>query len=231
LQKQKKNMLLSLICVLAVLCLVLSVSQLEVETTFKPEDCDRLTKLGDHMWMHYTGTIDESSATGEPGAQFDSSIDRGTPFDFAIGKGMVIRGWDEGLLDMCVGEKRTLVIPPGKAYGDGGAGSMIPGGATLKFEVELLNIADAAETTEEAEANGDHVNIFVEIDKDGDQKITKEELSAWFEEQGAELPDGLWETEDKDEDGVISFEEFGGPKGEPMEDDHVDPEAEEMDHE
>ena len=107
-------MILFLICVFSVLGTALSASELKVETTFKPDDCDRLSKIGDHLWMHYTGTIDESSATGEPGAQFDSSIDRGDPFDFAIGKGMVIRGWDEGLLDMCVGEKRTLVIPPGK---------------------------------------------------------------------------------------------------------------------
>lgn len=223
-------MMLLLICLLlAVLSVALGASELTVETTFKPEECDKTTKVGDHMWMHYVGTIDESSATGEAGAQFDSSIDRGTPFDFAIGKGMVIRGWDEGLLDMCIGEKRTLVIPPGKAYGESGAGGVIPGGATLKFEVELLNIADAAQTTEEAAQNGEHANIFIEIDVDGDQKITKEELEAWFKVQGAEVPDGLWETEDKDEDGVISFDEFGGPKGVPMEEEDIDPDG--MDHE
>ena len=81
----------------------------------------------------------------------------------------------------------------------------------------------------EADVNGEQPNIFIEIDKNGDEKITKEELQAWFKEQGADLPDGLWETEDKDEDGVISFDEFGGPKGLPMEEDDIDPN--EMDHE
>ena len=199
--------------------MALSVSQLDIQVTHHVDEaeCDRRSANGDHLWMHYTGMIDESSETGDPGSVFDSSIERGNPFDFAIGKGMVIRGWEEGLLDMCVGEKRTLIIPPSMAYGESGAGNVIPGGATLKFEVELLNIADAVKSSEEAAKDGEYQNIFIEIDKNQDQKITKEELAAWFKEQDAEVPDGLWETEDKDEDGVISFEEFGGPKGLPME--------------
>lgn len=191
-------------------------AELEVETVYRPEDCDREANVGDHMWMHYTGTIDASSAFGVPGEEFDSSIHRGTPFDFPLGKGAVIRGWDEGLVGMCVGEKRTLVIPPHMGYGERGAGKAIPGGATLKFEVECLNIADSANGDGGAQGTQEIPNVFAEIDKNQDNQITQEEMQAWFSEQGAEIPEGLWETEDKDGDGVVTFEEFGGPKGVPM---------------
>ena len=73
------------------------------------------------------------------GSQFDSSKGR-APFDFTLGQGMVIKGWDNGLLDMCVGEKRKLIIPSGLGYGAGGSGAKIPGGSTLVFETELLAI-------------------------------------------------------------------------------------------
>ena len=84
--------------------------------------------------MHYTGTLYKD------GSKFDSSVDRNRPFEFKLGAGRVIKGWDEGLLDMCIGEKRILTIPSGKGYGDRGAGGKIPGGATLVFETELLDI-------------------------------------------------------------------------------------------
>jgi peptidylprolyl isomerase len=87
--------------------------------------------------MHYTGWLYDGSAKG---AKFDSSVDRGEPFQFPIGAGRVIKGWDEGVASMKVGGKRTLVIPPALGYGDRGAAGVIPGGATLWFEVELLNL-------------------------------------------------------------------------------------------
>ena len=74
------------------------------------------------------------------GDKFDSSRDRGTPFEFVLGKGQVIQGWDQGLRDMCVGERRKLTIPSGLGYGAAGAGAKIPGGATLVFDVELMDI-------------------------------------------------------------------------------------------
>jgi hypothetical protein len=101
---------------------------------------DAKSAPGDHLWMHYTGSIDESSATGEKGSVFDSSLTRGQPFDFPLGAGQVIRGWDQGLTGMCQGDKRVLTIPPDLGYGDSGAGGAIPGGATLRFEVECLKI-------------------------------------------------------------------------------------------
>src|SRR5262245_52869066 len=94
-------------------------------------------KAGQTCVMHYTGWLYENGAKGK---KFDSSVDRGQPFEFPIGMRRVIAGWDEGVASMKVGGKRTLIIPAKLAYGERGAGGVIPPNATLLFEVELLSV-------------------------------------------------------------------------------------------
>ena len=94
-------------------------------------------KKGQRVTVHYTGWLEED---GKPGKKFDSSVDRGEKFSFPIGLGRVIKGWDEGVADMQIGEKRRLIIPPQLGYGAQGAGNLIPGNATLIFDVELFQI-------------------------------------------------------------------------------------------
>ena len=88
---------------------------------------------GKSVSVHYTGTLTD-------GTKFDSSLDRGQPFDFTLGAGMVIKGWDQGVPGMKVGGKRKLTIPPEMAYGERGFPPVIPPGSTLIFEVELIAV-------------------------------------------------------------------------------------------
>ena len=92
---------------------------------------------GQHVTVHYTGWLYKD---GVKGAKFDSSKDRGDPFDFGLGRGQVIKGWDEGVQGMKIGGTRVLIIPPELGYGARGAGGVIPPNATLMFEVDLLKV-------------------------------------------------------------------------------------------
>jgi FKBP-type peptidyl-prolyl cis-trans isomerase FkpA len=95
---------------------------------------------GKAVIVHYTGWLYDPATPDGHGKKFDSSVDRGVPFGFFLGSGKVITGWDEGVSGMKVGGKRTLVIPPQKAYGERGAGGVIPPNATLVFDVELIDV-------------------------------------------------------------------------------------------
>ncbi len=95
-------------------------------------------QAGQKVTVHYTGWLEENGTTGK---KFDSSVDRGRPLTFNLGRGQVIKGWDEGLMSMKIGEKRRLIIPPNLAYGPRGAGNAIPPNSTLIFDVELLEIS------------------------------------------------------------------------------------------
>merc|ERR1712109_10559 len=191
-------------------------SGLKIEFVEKPTECEQGVRKGQQLSMHYTGTL-------EDGTKFDSSRDRNDPFKFQIGIGQVIKGWDEGIIGMCVGEKRKLVIPPHLGYGDQGAGDVIPGGATLHFDIELLGIEDGPPV----------VNVFKEIDSDGDLQVSRDELNGSLVkqvevmkanggqdaenvdqllEQQDKLIEEIFSHDDKDKDGYISHEEFSGPK-------------------
>jgi len=104
----------------------------ELKIEVLQEGTGGVSKNGDKLTVDYVGTL-------EDGIKFDSSIDRGTPFSFTLGQGRVIQGWEQGMLDMKVGEKRRLTIPYSLGYGENGYGS-IPPKATLIFEVDLLKI-------------------------------------------------------------------------------------------
>jgi len=194
---------------IAVLAFATSTLSVKVDVYDGPKECEDSEKVknGQQLTMEYTGSIDQSSETGEKGKQFDTSRGR-EPFAFQIGQGKVIPGWDNGLLGLCKGAKATLLIPPEEGYGASGAGDAIPGGATLLFDVEVIDMSD------DVPAAPEQPNIFNIIDKNGDRKLDEEELMAFFKEQGRDsIPDGLFEKEDLDKDGVISWEEFSGPKG------------------
>ncbi|XP_066148083.1 FK506-binding protein 2 [Euwallacea fornicatus] len=188
--------------------------ELKIDVLYKPEVCEVKSKNGDMLTMHYTGTLAD-------GTKFDSSLDREQPFTFQLGVGQVIKGWDQGLTDMCVGEKRKLTIPPSLGYGDRGAGNVIPGGATLTFEVELINTGDSPPTT----------NVFKEIDADKDNQLSRDEVSEYLKKQMVaadggtpseevknmlaehdKLVEEIFQHEDKDKNGYISHGEFSGPK-------------------
>ncbi|KAK9469750.1 hypothetical protein V1512DRAFT_256934 [Lipomyces arxii] len=96
------------------------------------EDCLRKSKKGDLIYVHYTGFL-------EDGYKFDTSLDKGSPLRFTLGRGQVIQGWDRGLLGMCIGEHRKLTVPASLGYGDRDMGD-IPAGSTLIFETELVSI-------------------------------------------------------------------------------------------
>ncbi|GAB0139010.1 hypothetical protein EsDP_00007229 [Epichloe bromicola] len=133
----------TIMSVLAAAISLAAAEELTIEVTHSVK-CDRKTQKGDQISMHYKGTL---SGTGE---KFDASYDRGQPLKFTLGAGQVIQGWDQGLNDMCIGEKRTLTIAPGLAYGERGIGP-IPPGSTLVFETELVGIAGVAPPEKEDE--------------------------------------------------------------------------------
>jgi len=214
--------MLKVIVVAAAVCIALvafapvitAEDEVKIEVMHKPVDCEEKTKNGQMLTMHYKGTF-------EDGKQFDSSHDRNQPFTFQIGVGQVVKGWDKGLLDMCVGEKRRLTVPPSLGYGEQGAGEVIPPGSTLIFETELLKIETAPPV----------VNVFKEIDADSDSQLSRDEVSSYLKKQmdsmktdgqdeelkkamedHDKLVEEIFQHEDQDKNGFISHDEFSGPK-------------------
>jgi len=113
------------------------VPELVIDKTYVPADCTVKTQKGDKIHVHYTGKLTN-------GNKFDSSHDRNEPLPLTLGRGQVIPGWEQGLLDMCLNEKRILTIPSYKAYGTRGFGNLIPPRSALIFDVELVKLEPAA---------------------------------------------------------------------------------------
>jgi len=104
----------------------------------------QVAQAGDNVVVHYTGWLYDEAAVNNRGDKFDSSVDRGQHFQFPLGAGRVIKGWDQGVEGMAIGEVRELTIAPEMGYGERGAGDVIPPGATLVFEVELFDLASSS---------------------------------------------------------------------------------------
>ncbi|KAJ2402533.1 hypothetical protein GGI23_000648 [Coemansia sp. RSA 2559] len=150
--KHLSLVLLVLSCVLALTAaeekkLRAAPTQLQIGVKYRPTDCKVRTKPGDSIAVHYVGTLFSD------GTEFDSSRTRGTPLEFVVGQGSVIKGWDQGLLNMCVGERRLLKIPADLAYGERGAPPAIPPNAALVFETELVAVNGVRADEKDDDAN------------------------------------------------------------------------------
>jgi len=189
-----------------------------VEVLYTPKHCRRKSMQGDLMVVHYTGWLKKS------GKKFDTTVDvrrRYTPFEFVIGTGYVVRGWELGLLDMCPGEKRRLEVPPQLGYGRKGLRGIIPPNATLTFLIDLIDLRKST-------PNYAPMDLFSSLDKDGDAHLSRDEISTYVkyqakmyrnknspapsEEEHVKMVDDIMEKEDKNKDGKISHAEFTGPK-------------------
>lgn len=189
--------------------------QLKIEVLNQATDCPRKSKDSDILVIHYEGFYDN-------GTKFDSSRDRpgAVPFQFQLGVGQVIQGWEKGLQEMCQGEKRKLFVPSKLAYGEHGSGPVIAPNSDLVFEVELIQVHDGPKPP----------NVFKMIDIDNDDHLTKDEMSMYLARQAhaqgipvdlaakqqEKVLDNLFKFEDKNGDGKISHEEFSGPKHEEL---------------
>ncbi|XP_053570171.1 peptidyl-prolyl cis-trans isomerase FKBP14 [Bombina bombina] len=177
--------------------------EVQIEVQEKPFICHRKTKYGDMLLVHFEGFLENETL-------FHSTYkENNQPVWFTLGIKEVIKGWDKGLKDMCVGEKRKLVVPPSLGYGKEGKGK-IPSESTLIFHIKLMEIRNGPRSHES----------FQEMDLNDDWKLSKEEVKAYlkseFERHGTAvnethhevLVESIFEKEDEDNDGFISSREF-----------------------
>jgi len=190
----------------------------KVEVLYVPKNCKRKSAKGDLLVVHYTGWLAKS------GKKFDTTVDvrrRYAPFEFVVGTGYVIKGWDLGLMDMCPGEKRRLTVSPAIGYGKKGLRGVIPANSTLIFLVDLLDMRHAA-------PNYAPMDLFTSLDKNNDKILSRDEVSHYVDyqarmyrnknapkmtaEEHEKMLDEIMKKEDKNGDGVIQHSEFSGPK-------------------
>jgi hypothetical protein len=186
----------------------LAKKELQVTSDFKPSGCDKAQKArrGQAAALIVTGWIEESNV------KF-TEYSEGRKMETVLGKDAALKGLHKGVEGMCIGEKRTIVVPPELAHGGkeyrAEQGTTIPANSALRFKVEL-----AALGSQMWYEHGKPVNIFKRMDTDVDGKLTAAEFTAWFKKQGKVPPVDLFEKQDKDGDGFIALAEFSGPKGE-----------------
>eukprot|EP00252_Welwitschia_mirabilis_P003082 TRINITY_DN13157_c0_g1_i1.p1 TRINITY_DN13157_c0_g1~~TRINITY_DN13157_c0_g1_i1.p1 ORF type:complete len:153 (-),score=28.16 TRINITY_DN13157_c0_g1_i1:504-962(-) len=138
---------LIIICIVSLLVVAKKgdVTDLQIGVKYKPESCGIQAHKGDKVKVHYKGYLTD-------GTVFDSSYERGEPIEFQLGSGQVIKGWDQGLLGTCVGEKRKLKIPSKLGYGEQGSPPKIPGGAMLIFDTELVAVNGKGASADEGQS-------------------------------------------------------------------------------
>jgi len=196
-----------------------SSEEVQIDVLSKPEPCEKAAKDGDTISMRYKGNLYDVT-TKQLGKEFDSNFDQPQTFDFKLGAGQVIQGWEKGVPGMCVGEKRKLTVPPGLAYGDVGFSDLIPPKSTLVFEIELVNIKEGDGHDHHGVHHDHEADSFAAIDTNGDKQITSEEMASYikkFNDEGSEadkfdnvdtIVGEIFQEDDKNKDGVISLDEY-----------------------
>jgi FK506-binding protein 2 len=192
----------------------------DIESYFKPEECEGSAQTGQHIEVHYKGwySVDGSDDTVFGESKHEDGT--GKPLMFTMGKGEVIEGWEKGVSGMCVGEKRIVIIPPKLAFGDSDSGGHIPKGATLKLDLELLNITATLDEQHAATLDEDSMRGFFDsVDYNSDGKLSPEELynylthfgkgqAAHADEMLTDIHGTGFSAHDTDGDGLLTFEEW-----------------------
>nr|XP_044992147.1 peptidyl-prolyl cis-trans isomerase FKBP9 isoform X1 [Jaculus jaculus] len=188
---------------------------ISITSHYKPPDCSVLSKKGDYLKYHYNASLLD-------GTLLDSTWSLGKTYNIVLGSGQVVLGMDMGLREMCVGEKRTVIIPPHLGYGEAGVDGEVPGSAVLVFDIELLELVTGLPEGYMFIWNDEvSPNLFEEIDKDGNGKVLLEEFSEYINAQVAtgkgKLAPGfdaemivknMFTNQDRNGDGKVTAEEF-----------------------
>ncbi|XP_001376648.4 peptidyl-prolyl cis-trans isomerase FKBP9 [Monodelphis domestica] len=186
-----------------------------ITSRYRPTNCSVLSKKGDYLKYHYNASLLD-------GTRLDSTLNLGKTYNIVLGSGQVVLGMDMGLRDMCVGEKRTVVIPPHLGYGEAGVAGEVPGSAVLVFDIELLDLVSGLPEGYMFVWNEEvSPNLFEEIDRNGDGEVLLEEFSEYIHAQvvtgKGKLAPGfdaemivknMFTNQDRNGDGKVTAEEF-----------------------